>query len=251
MVKSSSCSENEPCCSKACKKNTDSLNSKTTDLSEKLGDRENMLYHYKLRLSQVEARLVEFKNQEIKFCEKIRVLEFNIEGKTNRIKYLTKELENLKNKNKGLESKLTCFKSATKDLDHLIGSQRSDKIKEGLGYSVVPPPPAQVYSPPKKNMSWTGLPEFADDIITDYTRPSPSVESNPNDLQNSSSSASENRESTGGILSKPKIKFVRPADTPTVVKTDKVETPKKTIVKYTEQYKKPSKTSNFRGNQRN
>nr|GEY61007.1 hypothetical protein [Tanacetum cinerariifolium] len=154
-------------------------------------------------LSQVEGRLVEFKNQEIKFYEKVRVLKFNIEGKTNRIEYLTKELENLKNEKEGLESKLT------------------------------------------------GLPEFADDTITDYTRPSPSVESNPNDLQNSSSSASENGESTGGILSKPKIKFVRPADTPTVVKIDKVETAKKPTVKYAEQYIKPSKTSNVRGNQRN
>nr|GEV79936.1 hypothetical protein [Tanacetum cinerariifolium] len=34
-------------------------------------------------------------------------------------------------------------------------SQRSEKNKEGLGYSVVPPPPSQVYSPPKKDMSWT------------------------------------------------------------------------------------------------
>nr|GEW31833.1 hypothetical protein [Tanacetum cinerariifolium] len=149
------------------------------------------------------------------------------------------------------ESKLTGFKSATKDLDHLIGSQRSDKIKEGLGYSVVPPPPAQVYSPSKKDMSWTGLLEFVDNTITDYTRPSLSVESNPNDLQNSSSSASENGESTSGILSKPEIKLVRHADTPTVVKTDKVETAKKPTVKYAEQYKKPSKTSNVRGNQRN
>nr|GEY32137.1 ribonuclease H-like domain-containing protein [Tanacetum cinerariifolium] len=153
MVKTSSSSENEPCCSKACKKHTESLNS----------------------LSRVKGRLVEFKNQEIKFCEKIRVLEFNIKGKTNKIEYLTKELDNLKN--------------------------------EKEGYSAIPSPPAQVYSPPKKDMSWTGLPEFANDTITDYTRPSPSVESNPNDLQNSSSSASENGESTGGILTKPEIKF--------------------------------------------
>nr|GEV74404.1 ribonuclease H-like domain-containing protein [Tanacetum cinerariifolium] len=55
----------------------------------------------------------------------------------------------------------------------------------------------------------------SEDTITYYTRPSPSVESNPNDLQNSSSSTSENGESTGGILSKPEIKFVRPADSPT------------------------------------
>nr|GFB33153.1 hypothetical protein [Tanacetum cinerariifolium] len=155
MVKSSSSSENEPCCFKSCKKNTKSLNSKITDLTSKLYDSKNMMLHYKAGLSQVEGRLVEFKNQEIKFCEKIRVLEFNFEGKTNRIKYLTKELDNLKNEKEGLESKLTGFKSATKDLDHLIGSQRSDKIKEGLGYSVVPPPPAQVYSLPKKDMSWT------------------------------------------------------------------------------------------------
>nr|GFA70174.1 hypothetical protein [Tanacetum cinerariifolium] len=103
-----------------------------------------------------------------------------------------------------------------------------------------PFPPSQVYSPPKKDMSWTGLPEFADDIITDYTMPSPSVESNPNDLQNSSSFASENKESTGSILSKHEIKFVKLADSPTVAKTDKKETVRKPTVKYAEIYKKTS-----------
>nr|GEY36341.1 hypothetical protein [Tanacetum cinerariifolium] len=193
-------------------KNTKSLNSKITDLTDKLCDSKNMLFHYKEGLSQVE--------------------------------------ETLKEEKEGLESKLTGFKSATKDLDNLIGSQRSDKIKEGLGYSAVPPP-AQVYSPPKKDMSWTGLSEFADDTITDYTMPSLSVESNPNDLQNSSSSASENGESTGGILSKPEIKFVRPADSLTVAKSDKKETVRKPSIKYAELYRKPTKRSNVRGNQRN
>nr|GFA23873.1 hypothetical protein [Tanacetum cinerariifolium] len=178
---------------------------------------------FKTCLSQVEGRLVEFKNQEIKFCEKIRGLEFSLECKTNRIEKLTNELETLKKEKKGLESKLTGFKLATKDIDKLIGSQRSDKIKEGLGYSVVPPP------------SW----------------PSPSVESNPNDLQNSSSSASENGESTGSILSKLKIKFMRLRDSPTVVKIDKKETVRKTTVKYAELYRKTSKKSYVRGNQRN
>nr|GEY05327.1 ribonuclease H-like domain-containing protein [Tanacetum cinerariifolium] len=55
-------------------------------------------------------------------------------------------------------------------------SKRSDKNKDGLGYSVVPPPPAQLYSSPKKDLSWTGLLEFADDTVTDYSRPSPTVE---------------------------------------------------------------------------
>nr|GFA25400.1 putative ribonuclease H-like domain-containing protein [Tanacetum cinerariifolium] len=129
----------------------------------------------------------------IKFCEKIRVLEFSVECKTIRIENLTNELDTLKKEKEGLESKLT------------------------------------------------GLPEFADDTITDYTKPSPSVESNPNDLQNSSSSASENGESTGGILSKLEIKFVRPADSPTVAKSDKKETVRKPSIKYSELYRKPTK----------
>nr|GFD53500.1 hypothetical protein [Tanacetum cinerariifolium] len=74
------------------------------------------------------------------------------------------------------------------------GSQRSDKNMEGLGYSVIPPP-AQVYSPFKKDMSWTGLPEFADDTITDYNWPSPSIESNFSDFQNSNSYVFEHGES--------------------------------------------------------
>nr|GEW47602.1 hypothetical protein [Tanacetum cinerariifolium] len=67
-------------------------------------------------------------------------------------------------KEKGeLETKLIGFQTVSKDLDSLLESQRLDKNKEGLGYSVVPPPAAQVYSPLKKDMSWTGLPEFKDD----------------------------------------------------------------------------------------
>nr|GEU88571.1 hypothetical protein [Tanacetum cinerariifolium] len=139
------------------------------------------------------CRLVEFKNQEIKFCEKIRGLEFSVECKANRIENLTNELETLKKEKEGLESKLT------------------------------------------------GLPEFVDDTITDYTRPSPSIESNPNDLQNNSSFASENGESTGSILSKPEIIFIKSADSPTVVKTDKKETVRKPTVKYVELYRKTLK----------
>nr|GEY67517.1 hypothetical protein [Tanacetum cinerariifolium] len=90
--------------------------------------------------------------------------------------------------NTGAESKIfdnalcskDCFQTASKDLDSLLESQRLDKNKEGLGYSVVPPP-AQIYSSPKKGMSWTGLLEFKDDTVTDYSRPAPTVESSPDD----------------------------------------------------------------------
>nr|GEX45503.1 hypothetical protein [Tanacetum cinerariifolium] len=146
-----------------------------------------------------------------------------VESKTNRIKNLTNELEMLKKEKQGLDSKLTGFQSASKDLENLIGSQRSEKNKEGLH-------------------------EFTDDTITDYIRPSPSIESKPNDLQNNSSSVSENGESTSSILSMPEIKFVKAADSPTVIKTNKDEIVRKPSVKYTKMYRKTSKSSNVRGN---
>nr|GEU33075.1 retrotransposon Orf1 [Tanacetum cinerariifolium] len=251
MAKSSLSLENEACCSKSCIKNTEDLNTKITKLSEALSDSKTMLYHYKLGLSLVEARLVEFKNQEIKFNEKIRGLEFNVESKNNRIERLTNELVQIKKENEGLKSKLTGFESAAKDLDTLLQSQRSDKNKEGLGYSVVPPPPAQVYSPPKKDMSWTGLPEFADDTITDYSRTSPSIESNSSDLQSSKSFVSENGESSSSILSKPMIKFVKAANCHGVIKNNKTKIAWKSLVKYAIMHRNTSKSPKVRGNQRN
>nr|GEY48054.1 hypothetical protein [Tanacetum cinerariifolium] len=129
-------------CSKACKKNTDSLNSKITELTDKLFDAKNMIYHYKLGLAQVEARLAGHRNQELKYYEKIRILEFKTESRANCIKNLTKELELIKKEKGELETKLIGFQTASKDLDSLLESQRLDKNKEGLGYSAVPPPPA-------------------------------------------------------------------------------------------------------------
>nr|GEZ99238.1 hypothetical protein [Tanacetum cinerariifolium] len=211
-------------CSKSCKKNTDSLNTKITELSEKLSDTKTNLYHYKLGLSQVEARLVEFKTQEIKLCKKIRRLEFDLKNKNIKIENLLNELEQIKKEKEGLDRKLTGFESDSKDLDTLLGSQRSDKNKEGLGYR---------------------LPKFADDTITDYSRPSPSVESNSIDLQNSSSSVFENGESSESIMSKLMIKFVKAADSPTVIKTNKVETVRKPSVKYAEMYRNTTKSPKF------
>nr|GFD21276.1 hypothetical protein [Tanacetum cinerariifolium] len=56
-------------------------------------------------------------------------------------------------------------------------SQRSDQVKEGVGYNDVPPLAADLYLSPKKDLSWIGLPEFVDDTVTDYSRPSPTVKS--------------------------------------------------------------------------
>nr|GEV66086.1 hypothetical protein [Tanacetum cinerariifolium] len=143
----------------------------------------------------------------------------------------SKELEVIKKEKEGLDSKLTGFQTASKDLDSLLESQRLDKNKERLGYSAVPLPPAQIYSSPKKDMSWTGLPEFKDDIVTDYSRPAPTVESFPDDAQNTNPSVTETEASPSTISPKSFIKFVKANDSPTNSKTDKAETAKKPPVR--------------------
>nr|GEY98645.1 ribonuclease H-like domain-containing protein [Tanacetum cinerariifolium] len=67
------------------------------------------------------------------------------------------------------------------------------------------------------NTKYTDLREKLsdNDTITDYSRPSPNIESNSTDLQSSNSSVSENGESSSSILSKPVIKFMKAADSPT------------------------------------
>nr|GEW32871.1 retrovirus-related Pol polyprotein from transposon TNT 1-94 [Tanacetum cinerariifolium] len=79
--------------------------------------------------------------------------------------------------------------------------------------------------------SKTGLPEFADDTVTDYSRPSPAIESTPDDVQNRNPFVTEIEASPSTISSKPFIKFVKAADIPTENKADKVETAKKPTVK--------------------
>nr|GEX64359.1 hypothetical protein [Tanacetum cinerariifolium] len=145
-----------------------------------------------LGLAQVESRLVEYKEREVKYIEKIRTLEFYDKGKVEYIETLKNELETLKQEKEVVDGKLAGLLSASKNLNNLIESQRSDKSNEGLRYTVVPPLIAQLYLSPKKDLSWTGLPEYADDIVTDYSRSSPTVESSSEEDQNRNPSAFEN-----------------------------------------------------------
>nr|GFB61482.1 hypothetical protein [Tanacetum cinerariifolium] len=162
-------------CSNECKKNTDILNSKIKDLKSELSKANNYWYHYKLGVAQLEERLNEYKEREEKYIVKIRTLEMYRASNLDSIKILTKELEEVKLEKDGLDGKLAGLLKASKNLDHLIKSQRSDQVKEGVGYNDVPLPAADLYLSPKKDLSWTGLPEFVDDTVTDYSRPSPTV----------------------------------------------------------------------------
>ncbi|GKC50955.1 hypothetical protein Tco_1073700, partial [Tanacetum coccineum] len=85
------------------RKNTENLTTKISKLREELFDSESNLCNYKRGLSQVEARLVEFKINESKFCEKIRVLERDLELKDYKIENLTNELEEVKKERDGID----------------------------------------------------------------------------------------------------------------------------------------------------
>nr|GEY53532.1 hypothetical protein [Tanacetum cinerariifolium] len=209
-------------CSKDCKKNNDCLN---------------------------KSRLVEYKEREVKYIEKIRTFKFYDKGKMECIETLKKDLETLKQEKESVDGKLAGLLSASKNLDNLIKSQRPDKSKEGLGYTAVPRPVAQLYLSPKKYLSWTGLPECADDTVTDYSRPSPTVESSSEEDQNRNPYAYENVASP--ITPKQFVKFVKACDSQSKNKTDEKETPEKPPFKNAEQYGKPNKKPNVRGNQRN
>ncbi|GKC27609.1 ribonuclease H-like domain-containing protein, partial [Tanacetum coccineum] len=118
----------------------------------------------------------------------------------------------------------------------------------------VPPPPAQVYSPPKKDLSWMGLPEFVDDTVTNYSRPTPSIDvsKDVSDEQkaiwkSNSASFSEQGGSVGNVVSKPMIRFVKETGCPSVSKVNNTEKSRKPTVKYAEMYR----SQRPRGNQRN
>ncbi|GJX57537.1 hypothetical protein Tco_0287434 [Tanacetum coccineum] len=153
--------------------------------------------------------------------------------------------------------KIKKFENSAKDLDCLLGTQRSVKDKTGLGlneYTDVPPPPTQAYSPPKNDLSWTGLPEFVDDTVTDYSRPTPSIDvsKDVSDEQkaiwkSNSASFSEQGGSVGNVVSKPMIRFVKETGCPSVSKVNNTEKSRKPTVKYAEMYR----SQRPRGNQRN
>nr|GFB27868.1 hypothetical protein [Tanacetum cinerariifolium] len=84
-------------------------------------------------------------------------------GKVEYIETLKKELETLKQEKEVVDGKLAGLLSASKNLENLIESQGSDKSKE----------------------------ECADDTVTDYSRPSPTVESSSKEDQNRNPSASK------------------------------------------------------------
>ncbi|GJR29586.1 hypothetical protein Tco_1105818, partial [Tanacetum coccineum] len=126
---------------------------------------------YKRVLASVEEQLVFYKKNEVIFCEQLAVLKRDISYKDSELSMLKIELEKLKQEKESNQLKIENFNNASKSLNKLIGNQITDKSRKGVvfvSYNVVPPPPTGLFSPPKFNLSNSGLEEFQQPEFESY-----------------------------------------------------------------------------------
>ncbi|GJU65659.1 putative ribonuclease H-like domain-containing protein [Tanacetum coccineum] len=195
---------------------------------------------YKRGLASVEEQLVFYKKNEVIFCDQLAVLKRDISYKDSEISMLKSKLEKLKQEKESNQLKIEKFDNASKSLDKLIGSQIPDKSKKGVGfvsYNVVPPPHTSLFSPPKLDLSNSGLEEFQQPEFEGYgPKTSKSVSKDTSNEVMESLDASlveelvsdDKLEKKTVFLSVAKIEFVRPKQQ---------EKPVRKPVKYAEMYR--------------
>ncbi|GJV71504.1 hypothetical protein Tco_1491499 [Tanacetum coccineum] len=158
-------------CSKTCLKNHETLKKQYDDLRTEFNKSESNLANYKRGLASVEEQLVFYRKNEVIFGDKIDVLKRDVSFKDSDISWLKSELEKVKLEKESYQLKIENFENASKSLDQLLGSQIIDKSRKGVGfvsYNVVPPPHTGFFSPPKIDLSNSGLEEFQEPEFEGY-----------------------------------------------------------------------------------
>nr|GEZ10079.1 putative ribonuclease H-like domain-containing protein [Tanacetum cinerariifolium] len=148
-------------------------------------------------------------------------------------------LEKISNEKDALQTKIEKFKNASQSLDKLIESQVTDNSKKGLGYvryNAVPPPHTRSYSPPRIDLSHTGLPEFAEPSVQSYRVKPFEVDRESDEEDEVESPLEKERKSFEPIMDKVEVEIPKQNDKPV-----------RRLVKYVEMYR----TQRTRGNQRN
>ncbi|GJU59927.1 hypothetical protein Tco_1237693 [Tanacetum coccineum] len=147
-------------CSKTYLKNNETLKKRYDDLRIELNKSLSDLANHKRGLASVKERLLFFKKNEVVFCEKVVVLKRDVSIRDSEINVLRSELEKLKQEKESYQLKIEKIKNASKCLDQLLGSQIADNSRKGVGfvsYNVVPPPHTRLFTPPKIDLSNSGL----------------------------------------------------------------------------------------------
>nr|GEW70333.1 hypothetical protein [Tanacetum cinerariifolium] len=140
------------------------LKSQNEQLLKDLKKSKLMVLGYKTGLQSVEERLEIFKKNEFIYLEDIKVLKVKIQMKDIAIKELRRKLEVAQKEKEGIQLIVEKLKNASKSLNKLIDCQIVDNYKKGLGYesyNAVPPPYTGNFMPPKPDLSYTSLDEFA------------------------------------------------------------------------------------------
>nr|GEV80343.1 hypothetical protein [Tanacetum cinerariifolium] len=112
----------------------------------------------------VEKRLDFYKKNEFIYLEDINVLKVEIQMKEIAITELKRKLKVAQKEKDGIQLTVEKLENASKSLNKLIDCQIVDNCKKGLGYesyNTVPPPNTGNFMPPKLDLSFTGLDEFA------------------------------------------------------------------------------------------
>ncbi|GKD02987.1 ribonuclease H-like domain-containing protein [Tanacetum coccineum] len=200
---------NDKTCSKACLKSFETLKTQLDDLRIEFNKSEFNLATYKRGLAYVEEQLVFYQKNKVIFCEQLAILKRDISYKDSKISMLKSELEKLKQEKESNQLKIEKFGNASKRL----------------------------FSPPKFDLSNSGLEEFQQSEFEDYgPKTSKSVSK---DISN------EVRESPDALLVKELVlddKLKKKTVSPTVAKmefvgTKQQEKPVRKLVKYAEMYR--------------
>ncbi|GJR38704.1 ribonuclease H-like domain-containing protein [Tanacetum coccineum] len=133
---SSSSSESEvDSCSKSCVKAYATLKEQYDSLSSDYKRSQFNLVSYKAGLESVEARLANYKKNEVVFEESINVLKLEVKLRDTALVKNKKKLEKAEKEKDELKLTLEKFQNPSKSLNNLLESQVIDKFKTGLGYN--------------------------------------------------------------------------------------------------------------------
>nr|GEV30017.1 uncharacterized mitochondrial protein AtMg00810-like [Tanacetum cinerariifolium] len=101
----------------------------------------------------------------------------------------------------------------------------------------------------EKDLSWIGLPELVDDTVADYTRPTPSLDVSKSVSKEQEAKWKSNHPSffeqggsSGNVVPKPMIKFMKESGCPNATKVNNTENARKPTVKYAEMYRNTSQS---------
>nr|GEU41206.1 putative ribonuclease H-like domain-containing protein [Tanacetum cinerariifolium] len=172
-------------CSKACLKSYETLKEHYDNLTKDFNKSQFNLGAYKASLASVEARLEVYKKNEAVFEDDIKILKLDVMLRDKVITELRQKFEKAKKEKDDLKLTLEKFKGSSKNLSRLLDSQQSDKSKTNLGYDnqgvdsqvlenqvndkykagegyhAVPPPYTGNFMPPRPDLSFAGLDDFA------------------------------------------------------------------------------------------